>query len=357
MEYKEISAISTSLETYLPFGISRINVGEVFCAVSRTKAQILELNYQHHHDGSVRFIQSSAPLPAHIPSQDNAKDSNKIYTQASASERSEMQLNPLLVPEVLNQNELTFAMVATKFAPRYLARNGFHLVCLSNYGGCDVLFKHNVERLWTRVCCLSQIWSAHCRQKYEEPLQRFDDLRKYVDDTRWTALSWDNSICDGQQWRLWAINALGTLILVRLKEISDGGEREMAAEILLETETTMKKVNLLECITFVDEQNEKHTFIVTGDVVGNVMLFPVICHGENIELGPAIDLWNEGDKIRADGLRWTYDSKSKQILLLYCKGSHVFVHLLDKSGGALAHCIQYIEGLAITSKWNKDYQI
>lgn len=355
MEYKELSSITANLETYLPFGVDRIEESNVFCAVSRSKAQILELNYQHHHDGNIRFIQTSVPYPKHIPSQDIAKDWNSIYNRAEGRHRNEMQLDPMLVPEILNQTELTFAMITARFAPRLLNRNGYHLACLSNYGGCEVQFKRIGGRSWTIVCNLSGFWSGHCRRKYERTLHDFAALRKYVSDTHLTALCWNNSITE-DELQICVVNALGTVAFIQLMVNNDADEHQSVANILLEKDTNLKKVNMLEWITFHDKQMKKHSFVVVGDLVGDVTIFPVEFSAAKgaanvlVDLKKGINLWKESDSIRADGIKWKYHVKAEQLVLIYCKGSHVFAHVLSKTGKPLSHCKHHIDGLFITSK-------
>lgn len=348
MEYKELSSISANLESYIPFGLKRCDECNIFCAITRTKAQILELNYQHHHEGSIRFIQTSVSYSSHVPSQDIAKDCTSIYQRAEIKYRNEIQLNPLLIPEMLLQTELKFALVAARFAPRILNQNGFHLVTLSNYGGCEIAFKTFGERTWNSVCVVSQFWTAHCRQKYPEKIVDYSILEKYVSETQLTALCWNSAISE-DELQLCIISASGILVFIQLEIQSNG----ILPRVLFEKDIDLHKVNMLEWITFIDKQMEKHSFVVVADVVGDVTLFHISFETGNDRINDVKDgvsLWKEGDKIRADGLKWLFDIKSEQFIIVYCKGSHLFSHLLSKSGKPVSHSIHYIEGLFITGK-------
>lgn len=350
MEYKELSTITANLETYLPFGLVRNEDGNIFCAISRTSAQILELNYQHHHDGPIRFIQTSVAQPTHMPSKDIAKDYNGIYGGAESRHRNDMQLDPILIPKVLHQAELTFAMIAARFAPRLPKQNGYYLACLSNYGGCNVMFKKVAERSWTTVCELSQWWSAHCRRKYTEPLLNFADLRKYASDTHLTALCWNNAATENEL-QLCMVNALGTVVFIGLVPNFNVIAPDVTVKILLEKDTNLKKVNTLQWITFVDKQKKTHSFIILGDLIGNVTMFPVTISSGKSEifgLGEGINMSDECDRVRANGVIWMYDLNAEHLTVVYCKGPHVFAHLLDKTGKPLSQCVHYIEGLSVT---------
>lgn len=354
MEYKELSSISANLESYIPFGLNRCDESNTFCAITRTKAQILELSYQHHHEGSIRFIQSSVSYPPHVPSQNIEKDYTSIYEGAELKYRNEIQLNPLLIPELLLQSELTYALVAARFAPRILNRNGIHLATLSNYGGCEIAFKAFGERTWNSACVLSQFWTTHCQSNYPVTIVDCATLRKYVSDTQLTALCWNNAISE-DELQLCAISASGILSFIRLEVPSDGQSesKEILPQILFEQEIDLNKVNMMEWITFIDKQMDKHSFVVLADVVGDVTLLRIGFDAandaiNNIEV--AANLWNEGDKIRAEGLKWSFDMKSEQFIIVYCKGSHVFCHMLSKSGKPLAQSIHYVEGLFITGR-------
>lgn len=352
MEYKELSSISANLESYIPFGLNRCDESNIFCAITRTKAQVLELSYQHHHEGSVRFIQSSVSYPSHVPSQDIQKDYTSIYEGAEMKYRNEIQLNPLLIPEMLLQTELTYALVAARFAPRIINQNGLHLATLSNYGGCEIAFKTFGERTWNSACALSQFWTAHCQQNYPVTIVDCVTLRKYVADTQLTALCWNNGISE-DELQLCTISASGILAFIRLEVPSEiqPESKGMLPQILFEQSTDLIKVNMMEWITFIDKQMKKHSFVVVADVVGDVALLRIDATNDaidNVQVGA--NLWNEGDKIRAEGLKWSFDMKSEQFIIVYCKGSHVFCHLLSKSGKPLAHSVHYIEGLFITGK-------
>lgn len=348
MEYKELSSISASLESYTPFGLSRTESRNIFCALSRSKAQVLELSYQHHHEGSIRFIQTAAPCPTHIPSQDVEKNWNVIYDRAERRHRNEIQLNPLLVPEILAQTELTFALTVAKFAPPLLNRKGLHLACLSNYGGCDIVFKNFTERTWKVVCCLSKIWTEHRLPKYPKKIEEYVGLTNYVADTQLTALSWSSDISE-DELQLCVISAAGTVAFIQLK--IEAEQDDMAASVQFEKDIGLRKVNLLEFITFVDKQMKRHSFLIAGDLVGNVALYRVcIAAEENVnDLVEVAYLWSDGDRIRADGLKWTFDVRTEAFTVLYCKGPHVFCHLLTITGKPLSHCIQHVHGLFITS--------
>lgn len=347
MEFKELSSISASLDCYIPFGLSRVESCNIFCALSLTKAQILELSYQHHHEGNTRFIQTSASCPKHIPSQDIEKNYNVIYDRADRLQQNQLQLDPTLLPEILTQDDLTFALVSAKFAPPLLNRKGLHLACLSNYGGCEIIFKNFTERTWNPVCFLSNMWSAHHLSKYPKKIETYENLSKYVVETHLTALSW-NSDTSEDELQLCVISASGTVAFIQLEINVE--QNNLSTSIQFEKEIGLRKVNLFELITFVDKQMKKHSFLVAGDLTGNTVLYRVCfdSRGTINDLLEVAYLWNANDRIRADGFKWSFDMQTGAFVVLYCKGSHVFCHLLTIAGKPVSHSIHYINGLFIT---------
>lgn len=342
MEYKEVSAILSNIEGYIPFGLFRAEEGNVFCAISRKTAQVLELSYQHHHDGIIRFIQTSIPCPKHIPSKDIGKDCNKIYHRAEQRYRNDMFLDSLMVPEVPSQPEIITALISAKFSTYDAGKYGYYAASLSNCGGCQIHFKVLLERRWNLVCDLSSIWSEHCLKKYEQPIQAYTILQDFVLVNRLTALAWNNSILFENHHILAVVNAVGLLAFIRI----DTDDKP----VLFEIQTDMLKVNIIEWITFHNKKGKLHSYIVMADVLGNISLFAVTCDESRSITGltEVSKLWTEGDKVRANGIKLAYQSQTEQLIITCCKGSHVFFYLLNSTGAVLSHCIYYVGGLFIT---------
>lgn len=337
-----MSRILSNIECYIPFGIFRAEDANVFCAISRKTAQVLELSYQHHHDGIIRFIQTSIPCPKHIPSKDIGKECNKIYHRTEQRYRNDIFLDALMVPEIPSHPEIIAALISAKFSTYDASKYGYYVASLSNCGGCQIHFKVSLARRWNLVCDVSSMWSKHCLKKYEEPIQAYNVLQEFILDNRLTALAWNNSILYENRHILAVVNGVGLLAFVRID--SD------VEPVIFEMQTDMLKVNILEWITFHNKKGKLHSYIVMADVLGNISLFAVTFDdARNISgVSELSKLWTEGDKVRANGIKWVYQSQTEQLIITCCKGSHVFFYLLNSAGAVLSHCIYYVGGLFIT---------
>lgn len=342
MSFTEITTFNINSEPCVPFGLSRAAEHNLFAACCRRSVRIIELGYSHHFDGDWNFEQSFVDHPSPlIPSKSLHKDTAAIYKSANAAQRRDLLVDPHLMSEELRIDQPVISMVSAQWSPQ-LKRHQYYLACLTNFGGCEIRSVSKAIRRWDVVVCdVAQHWLEYCGT--EASIKTFDELKTAWHRIRLTAFSWITK-------RLNANLAFATIS-------SDGriAFHELTADdelrIAFEWDTKLQESNLLEWISFNGRNDALKSFIVVGDIRGNVSLYVVRIDKKSKNVcgvGEERKLFTEDDGVRANGLQWEYCDDTDLLVICLCKGMYFFVFLLSGDGLLLTQHVHYVGHLMIT---------
>lgn len=341
MNFKEITTISQQGEPYVPFGLSRTHDDNIFCALNRKSAHILELQYNHHYDGNINVIQSSMEKPSNfIPSKELHTDAVYIYENASKEERHRLLLDPHLLSTELNISENNISFISGRWSPKFGGKllsssSCYYLAYLTNFGGCEIRTKAISERSWNVVISdVGKIWIDHYKK---HSINTFAALQKAVNEIQLTAISWNNQIFDGCLGFA-TITASGTIVFFELNHTRE-------TKIIFEKHFCYKNTNTLEWFTFHDKRKKVLSYLIIGDINGNIHLHTITIDSKTssvIDIGEMRTLFMENDGVRVHNVQWDYCSRLDRCIIIVCKGMHLFTFLLNPRGDLLSTNIHYV---------------
>lgn len=343
MAFTEVTTFSINSEPCIPFGLSRASERNLFAACCRRSVQIIELDYSHHYDGNLNFQQSFADNPStFVPSNELRKDAAAIYKTANAAQRRDLLVDPHLMSEELRIDQSAISVVSARWSPQ-LQRQQYYLLCLTNFGGCEIRGVNKTIRRWdVLVCDVSEHWLKHCEAEATIKT-KFDDLKMTWHRLRLTAFSW---LMERLNENL-AFATISSAGRIAFHELSTDHKLRIA----FEWDTELQDANLLEWITFNGKDDILKSFIIAGDIRGNVSLYDVNIDEESKNvcgIGEERQLFSEDDGVRANGIHWEYCDNSDRLVVCLCKGMHFFVFLLSSNGLLLKQQVHYVGHLTIT---------
>lgn len=345
MAFTEITTFNISSEPCIPFGLSRTVEHNLFAACYRRSVKIIELGYSHHYDGNFNFQQSYINHPsALIPSKKWNIDAAAIYKTANAAQRRDLLIDPHLMSDELGIDQAAISMISAHWSPQ-LKRQQYYLACLTNFGGCEIRNVNKAIRCWDIVICdVGQHWLKHCET--ETTIKTFDELKLIWHRQRLTAFSWWPQ-CANDNLAFATISGNGHIAFHELN-----AEHEL--RITFEWDTQLEETNLFEWITFNGKNNVLKSFLIAGDIHGNVSLYDVHIDkkSKNVcAVGEGRKLFAENDEIRANGAQWEYCDDTDLLVICLCKGMYLFVFLLSGDGILLTQQVHYVGHRMITGTW------
>lgn len=340
-----IQSFPYKCEQFIPFGLKRTNEHDLYCATTRTKAHILELIYSHHCDVKLFMEQSVLnDLSSFMPSQGIPKNASSIFNKATKSEQDQILVDFHLMSEELKCTNERVALVNVSWSPTIKHLPGTHyLAYLTNFGGCEIRQKHTGKRLWCIVTHnVAKEWMMRCQKNIKHTITTYQGLEDAVFNMQIKAISWNNVITKNPFISI--ITANGT---VGFFECTENELR-----FSFEKQISCKKINAMEWFSFNDRNNLNRSFIVTSELNGIVKLFSIQMDDKNvIDVIECVEVFGEMDGVPANGIQWEYVSGSNQLMIIFCKTMHIFVHLIDVKTGELKSIhFQYIGHSTINSK-------
>lgn len=342
MAFTEVTTFNINREPCIPFGLSRAADHNLFAVCCRRSVQIIELDYSHHYDGTLNFRQSFADDPsAFIPSKQLKKDAAAVYKAANAAQRRDLIIDPHLMSEELRVDQPAIALISARWSPQSKCQQ-YYLACLTNFGGCEIRGVNKAIRKWDVVVCdVSKHWSHHCGRV--DTIRTFDELKSQWLGLRLSAVSWT------------ATRSSGHLSFATISCAGHVAFHELNADSIMRTafewNTELPEANLLEWITFDTTNGSTKSFVVVGDVRGNVTLLDVRIDKRTMDVcgvGDQRKLFSEDDGVRANGIHWEYHDDTDRLMVCLCKGMHFFAFLLSGDGVLRSHRVHYVGHLMIT---------
>lgn len=347
MAFNEVTTFSISSEPCIPFGVSRTNEQNLFAACCGQSVRIIELDYSHHYDGHLNFHQSYIDDPSpFIPSKVLNKDASAIYKAANAAQRRDLLVDPHLMPDELRVDRPAISMVSVRWSPQ-LEGQQYYLAYLTNFGGCEIRGVNKAIRRWDVVVGdVAEHWLKH--HGTEETIKKFEELKTVWHRIRLTAFSWCTKRLN-ENLAFATISSDGRIAFHEL-ELADNKLR-----IAFEWDTNLRETNLLEWIIFSGKNDALKSFIIAGDILGNVSLHTVNIDRESKSIcgmGDERKLFSEDDGVRAIGIQWEYCDATDLLVVCICKGMHLFVFLLNADGLLLSQQVHYLGHRMITGWCN-----
>lgn len=344
MAFAEITTFNISSEPCIPFGLSRAPEHNLFAACCRRSVKIIELGYSHHFDGNLNFQQSFVDNPSPlIPSNFLNKDSASIYKSSNAAQRHDLLIDPHLMSDELRIDQSAISMVSARWSPQ-LERQQYYLACVTNFGGCEIRGVDKPVRRWDVVVCdVAKHWLRHCG--IDDAIKTFDELKNAWHRIRLTAISWMTQRLN-DDLIFATISSDGRIAFCELN-----AENEL--RIAFEWDTKLQETNLLEWITFNGKNDVLKSFMVAGNIHGNVSIFDVNIVKKSRHvcgMGDERKLFSDDDGVRAHGIQWEYCDNTDLLVVCLCKGMHFFVFLLSGEGLLLTQHVHYVGHLMITGE-------
>lgn len=310
----------------LSFGLSKAPNSELYCLASQRKAYISELFYSHHNDERICTEQSSlSDLSKFKPSHGIPRNAPNIFNQASKEEKHRLLIDCHLMSQEMRIANDRITLSQIHWSPVVNNLNGdYYLAYLTNFGGCEIRAKNVPERTWSIIKHkISKHWMLNCQKSIKYVLNTFDAFENAVHDVKITAISWQ--IVNGAVGNplLGIITANGNFVVYEI-----GTE----PNIRFEKQTNRKHVQAMQWFTFTDNLNERRSFIITSEINGVISLLSVQFDKENdeiIDVDVKLCLFDESDDVFGNGIHFEYLKELNQLLVVFCKGMHIFASLID----------------------------
>lgn len=349
MEVAEKFAYRT--DQIIPFGLHRAIESELYCTVSRTKAYILELIYSHHSDERIYVEQSILEdLSKFMPSHGVPKNAANIFNKSTKPQQDRLLVDYHLMTEELKVSGERVAMSHARWSPVQSQLAGKHyLAYVTNFGGCEIRRKHTGKMSWCFVVYnVAKEWMILCQRNMKFAFNSFESFEDAVYTIKITAIAWNHSVVAIERKLLdfCFITANGTMAFYDIG---------MDAVLLkFQKKLNLKQANAIEWFTFVDRKNRNRSYIVACEINGAISLHSVQYDDQQNSITDVIEtaqLFNESDGVLANGIQWEYCKQSNQLILVICKGMHVFAYLFNLNNETvLSSCIYYVGHLTINGR-------
>lgn len=333
-----IQSFPYKCEQFIPFGLKRTSEHDLYCAVSRTKVHILELIYSHHCDVKLFMEQSVLTnLSSFMPCQGIPKNAASIFTKASKPEQDQILVDFHLMSEELKCTNERVTLVNIGWSPAIKHLPGNHyLAYLTNFGGCEIRQKHTGKRLWCIVRHnVAKEWMMRCQKNIKHTITTYQGLEDAVFNMQIKAISWNNIIAKNPFISIITADGMVAFFECSKDELRFSFEKQISC----------KKANAMEWFTFNDRNNVHRSYIITCELNGTVKLFSIQMDDKNVtDVIESVEVCGETDGIPANGIQWEYVSGSNQLMIIFCKTMHIFVHLIDVKMGELKSMHSYYIG-------------
>lgn len=327
-------------EQFISFGLKRSRENDLYCAVTRTKAHILELIYNHHCDEKLSVEQSVlTDLTTFMPSHGIPKNASSIFNKSTKSEQNQILLDYHLMSEELKITNERIALINITWSPMIKNLPGNHyLAYLTNFGGCEIRRKHTGKRAWSIIVHnIAKEWMLQCQKTLKHTITTYQGLEDAIFNMQITAICWNNIKFENSKFSM--ITADGTLAFFDV-----GHELHFLYQKQIDS---LKKVQAMEWFSFYDRHNCLRSYVITCELTGLVKLFGVHMNGDEIlDVCKTIEIFSEVDGIPANGIQWEYhkNDEIEQLLVVFVKTMHIFVYLINYENGELISSLPHYIG-------------
>lgn len=360
MEIKEISTVTYPLfDGVAPFCLSASNRQE-FCICAKQSAQVLNLNYDTVDSDCFKFLLSVCNVPQLIPTKNLVGSAKTLFNNSKDIYKQELCIDPILLPEI-SPSAPNICFISIKFAPGPDDPHQFYssyLAGLTNYGGLEIKIKRLDDRHWNIIIAdLSALWLKQCKleqlQLPNSDLNKFKDFYEMVHNVQITAFDWNNIIINNM-FQIVCLTASGKLIIFAIP--SQYQEVTIESVDIQYTDTLKQiKVNTIKWFTFRDENNKLNSYLCTGDVMGNIILYQIDYDESEFAVcgvTKKLELWSYDDKLRVGDIHIEYDTNFNYIVVTVCKGSNIIVFLVnDQYHDKAIAIINHVDHFFITGKY------
>lgn len=338
----------------LTFALSRAGNSELYCLASQAKAYISELNYSHYSEERFCMEQSSlTDISTFKPSFGVPRDAPNIFNRATRAEKHRLLIDAQLLSQEMKVSDERIALTQIQWSPAVPSLDGnYYLAYLTNFGGCEIRAKTVGTRLWNHVQHdISTKWLLECQQSMKHVLNTFEEFENALNDIKITAISWLVVSNDSQQHREYplisVITASGCIVILEI-----GPE----LNICFQKQLNRQQVQSMQWISYRDKFKRLRSFVITCELSGAVSLFSVRfdeqCNAV-VDIDGDLRLFDEADGVFANGVQWEYVEDNGQMLVVFCKGMHLFAAVIDVDGEHLrlvSTANQYIGYLSINGE-------
>lgn len=331
----------------LSFGLSKAPNSELYCLAGQTKAYISELFYSHHNDERICTEQSSlSDLSKFKPSHGIPRNAPNIFNQASKEEKHRLLIDYHLMSQEMRiaNDRVTLSQIQWSPVINNLAGD-YYLAYLTNFGGCEIRAKNVPQRTWSIIQHkISKHWMLNCQKSIKYVINTFDVFESAVNEVKITAISWNNVNDANGKPLLSMITANGNFVVYEI-----GTD----LNIRFQKQTDRKNVQSMQWFTFTDNLNQRRSFVITSEISGVVSLLSVQLDEQSNEISDVnakLCLFDEADDVFANGIQSEYLMELNRLLVVFCKGMHIFASLIDLNSNENPSMIlvnQYIGHMAI----------
>lgn len=341
----------------LTFALSKAGNNELYCLASSAKAYISELNYSHYSEERFCMERSSlSDISTFKPSFGVPRDAPQIFNRATKIQQHRLLIDAQLLSQEMKVSDERIALTQIQWSPAISNLNGnYYLAYLTNFGGCEIRSKSVGKRLWNNIKHdISTRWLLECQQTMKNVLNTFEDFENALNNIKITAISWHNVNNDGseigieQNPLICVITANGCIVIF-----------EIGPELIIsyQKQLNRQQIQSLQWISCRNKQNKQiRSFIITSELSGKVGLYSVEFDEKTnrvVDIVESLWLFNEADEIFANGIQWEFSEVDEQLLIVFCKGMHLFASVIDLNGSSLrlvSSINHYIGHLSINGK-------
>lgn len=313
----------------LTFALSKACNSELYCLASQTKAYISELNYSHYSGERFCMEQSSlGDISTFKPSLGIARDAPSIFNRATKTEKHRLLIDAHLLSQEMKVSDERIALAQIHWSPAVPDLHGYYyLAYLTNFGGCEIRAKVVGKRMWDHVQHdISTKWLLECQRSMKHVLNSFEEFEIAVNKIKITAISWhimrNGSRRQSEQPMLCLITASGCFVVFEI-----GPE----LTICFQKQLSHRLVQSMQWFSYLDKFKQHQSFVIACELSGKIGLFS-IRFDEQCKTVADIDgilwLFDEPDGVFANGVQWEYMGDNDRMLVVFCKGMHLFVAVI-----------------------------
>lgn len=348
MEATEITKFPIDSDTPIPFGIKRAEDSNLFAFVARRNVHVIKFNYSYYFDGNFNYALSIVNRPSlFVPSKILDKNSLNIFNEATHSEKLTLLIDPNLMPTELKVNDQMITFISADWSLPFGPDNEHYLMCLTNFGGCEIVAENKIERNWNKVISnVGKYWAQHSKPVGNEKLKTIEAVEEAVNKIRLTACCW-SKFPFNDKIQFVTISQSGC---IAFQEIIPSNDKSVKPQIIFKHELNIPKVNVIEWIVFKTIKNEIKSFVICGDRLGDITLHQIQINSSGNANGiiKTISLFRENDSVPVNGMNWEFFKQNNQFIITICKGMHFFVFVLSDDGQILATEVYHVGHLTIT---------
>lgn len=346
-----IDTVSYKSDQLIPFGLSRSREDELYCLATRTKAYISELIFSHHYDDRIFMEQSIlSDLTTFIPSYGVPKNAANIFNKASKQEQQRLFVDfHLMINEMKIGNE-RIALSQIHWSPKIQnLHEKYYLAYLTNFGGCEIRRKDISKRSWSLIIHnVAKKWMKHCQKNIKYVINTFEMLENAIHSIQITAISWNNMIKNNKPY-FSIITANGMIAFFEIDEID--------LRFCFQKQINCKHVQSMQWYSFDDKNNCYRSYVIVCELSGTITLLLLRYNDKNddeiIDVEDKLQLFNEHDDVFANGIQLEYCNQTNQLIVVACKGLHLFIYLIDvNNDNLMLSSIHYIGHSTINGESN-----